>query len=504
MKKLLLSIAVLTGLSATAQIPDYGVFPAGVVFTDINGGSHDIDAILDAGQSVIIDAFADWCAPCWTYHQTHTLEDVHNNLGAAGTDVVRVFGVEADPGEPESNISDAGTGAGDWTVGVTYPMVNDDAIAGIINLGYYPTLILICPDRSVTEVGQVTEAQWSTAINNCAAAPTNTDDPRIIGHEVTGTYLCGGATGADVALNAVVQNYTAAAVSGTYTVKFFDGATEIATTDANLSLGAYEAELVTVGTVALPSGTSNLTARITTANEDLTNDEIAVSVSNTVAQSYTATTSGLTLDITFDGWASEFGYIFDAGTPDPSLSIVGLHNACAGGSITPLGFLQVSSLTDADATYNTNLPTATSGCYTLTLVDSYGDGLTYTANGAAAVTSANGMNAVISPDYGGGVHTVFDIEITAGIEESTSLTSASVYPNPAADFTNVSLELANSSNVSIALINSMGQVVYNNALGNVNGTQTVQINTSNVEAGMYFVNINVDGVTSTKRVSITK
>jgi hypothetical protein len=73
MKKLLLSIAVLTGLTATAQIPDYGVFPSGVVFTDINGGTHDIDAILDNGQSVIIDAFADWCGPCWTYHQTHTL-----------------------------------------------------------------------------------------------------------------------------------------------------------------------------------------------------------------------------------------------------------------------------------------------------------------------------------------------------------------------------------------------------------------------------------------------
>jgi hypothetical protein len=506
MKKLLLSVAILTGLSATAQIPDYGVFPAGKTLTDITGTTHDIDALLDAGKSVVIDAFADWCGPCWTYHQAHTLEDLWLAEGPGGNDNIMVFGVEADSRDayPESCIEDPNN-QGNWRPGTTYPLVNDDDIADYINLGYYPTLILVCPDRTVTEVGQVSQAAWTTAINNCSAVPSNSDDPRVIGHDVNGTFLCGGVVGADVELNCVVQNYTAASASGTYTVKFFDGATEIATTDATLSLDPYAWELVTVGTVNLPTGTSNLTARITSANDDSSNDEIAVSVTNITAAAYNGSVAGLNLDITTDGFGSEFAYIWDAGTPDPSLALIELHNACADGSITPLGFGQYGTFTNAMTTINETLSTPTSGCYTLSLIDTYGDGMTYTAGSSLSVSSENGWNASIDPNYGDGVQIVYDITITADIaEESTSLTSASVYPNPSTDLTNVALELSNSSNVSIALINSMGQVVYNNALGNVNGAQTVQINTSNLEAGMYFVNINVDGVTSTQRLSVTK
>jgi len=89
-------------------------------------------------------------------------------------------------------------------------------------------------------------------------------------------------------------------------------------------------------------------------------------------------------------------------------------------------------------------------------------------------------------------------------EENTNSTILSVYPNPSTDLTNVQFSLDETSNVSIEVVNALGQVLYANNLGNVIGTQKVQINTVNFEAGMYLINVIVDGVVSTKRVSVVK
>ena len=505
MKKTLLSLAVLlTGLTATAQTPDYGIWPAGVVFTDINGNQHDIDAILDAGQSVIIDAFADWCAPCWSYHQGHVLEDVHQNLGANGTDVVRVFGVEADGNTPESDITDPNSSAnsGDWSVGVNYPLVNDDNLAGIINLAYYPTLILICPDRSVTEVGQLqTEAAWAAEIGNCASAPTNTDDPRLVGHNSNGTYICGAATTADVDLIVAVQNYTAGALSGTYTIRVMDGATEIATTDANLNLAAYEFTEVNVGTAALPAGTSNLTAEITTANDDPSNDQTAVTVTNPGATNVSSTAAdGLTLDVTFDNYAGEFGMLWNTGLP-PTDNLFTLYGDANGGAITPIKFESIGTYTNGDTDASINLATAAEGCYYLALFDNFGDGITDPQDGFVHVSSTNGTAYTIAPDYGYGTIVVLDVSFVANLDEIVNTADVKVYPNPAVETATVDFTVANAS-AQVSMVNALGQEVYSTDLGTVNGTQSVAINTSNIEAGLYLVNITIDGHTLTERISV--
>ena len=79
-----------------------------------------------------------------------------------------------------------------------------------------------------------------------------------------------------------------------------------------------------------------------------------------------------------------------------------------------------------------------------------------------------------------------------------------MYPNPATDMTNIEFNITSTSEVTVQVINALGQVVYTNDMGDVNGAQKVQVNTTDFEAGMYLVQINVNGSVITKRVSVVK
>lgn len=501
MKKIVLSLSLMLGfgIAAHAQIPDNGVWPAGVVFTDINGMQHDIDAILDNGQSVIIDAFADWCGPCWSYHDAGILEDVNTTYGPSGTDVVRVFGIESDPGEPESNITDAGTGQGDWSHGGTlnYTLADDDNLAGIINLGYYPTLILVCPDRTVTEVGQVSASAWGSAIGNCGSTATNSNDPRLLSNKTFDQYC----DGDDVNFRAVMQNYSNTAITSA-TLKAFNNGTEILSYSWSGNLDPYEAEEVDLGSVSV-TNPNNVTIEITSTNDDLSNDDISVSLTQAPQLSLVQSNPVLGIDVEFDGYASEFGMVVDEGAPYTT-NLVTLHNDAAGGSTTPLAFVQVGSLSDGDASLTEYVNISNAGCHYVAFVDSYGDGLT--APGGSITIQGASQNISLSDDYGDGFLKLYNLvlDATSGVEENTQAEDLKIFPNPFTNIANVNFTVEGTQHVTIDVYNTVGQKVIGEDLGSVSGVQNYKIDGSNLEAGMYIVNIAIDGEMITKRITLNK
>jgi hypothetical protein len=77
-----------------------------------------------------------------------------------------------------------------------------------------------------------------------------------------------------------------------------------------------------------------------------------------------------------------------------------------------------------------------------------------------------------------------------------------LYPNPAADYAVVSLQLATDSEVSIKLIDMSGKELASRNYGTMNGASEVVMNTSELTSGVYLVELTIDGSKMIKRLIV--
>lgn len=141
--------------------------------TDINGNVHHLYDYLNAGKTVVIDISATWCGPCWSYHQSGNLENLYNQYGPSGTNEIMVFFVEGDASTTLADLNGTGTNTqGNWVQGTPYPILDDASIASLYQVDYFPTVYVICPNRTVSLHDQQTTAQLYAAKQACPALTT--------------------------------------------------------------------------------------------------------------------------------------------------------------------------------------------------------------------------------------------------------------------------------------------------------------------------------------------
>jgi hypothetical protein len=179
-----------------AQLPNGSIAP-NFTGTDLDGNTYTLYDLLDQGKTVIMDVSATWCGPCWGYHQSHALKDTWTQYGPNGTNEIVVLFIEGDAQTnlaclqgDEANCSK--TTQGNWIANTPYPIIDDASIGGLYQIGYFPTIFAICPNRRLIEINQVGPAEFSAFAQNCPEA-VGANNAGVLGL-VSGTnsdYYCG-------------------------------------------------------------------------------------------------------------------------------------------------------------------------------------------------------------------------------------------------------------------------------------------------------------------------
>ena len=89
-------------------------------------------------------------------------------------------------------------------------------------------------------------------------------------------------------------------------------------------------------------------------------------------------------------------------------------------------------------------------------------------------------------------------------EADKNVTSIDLYPNPTSNETAVKINLTEQSQVSISILNTVGQVVFQSTSILNAGANSVAVDTKNFASGIYNVIISSKNGATTKKLSVTK
>jgi len=163
MKHALLLVALLASHSVQGQdAPDFTI-------TDIDGQSHNLYAALDAGNTVVLKFFTNWCPIC-----NNTAEDVEalwQGYQAAGDDVL-IWALDRDANETNAHANTYRDNNG-----LTFPVIGEaNSVAQLYGVLYQPEYYIVCPDRSFIQKVSYTEVD--APVQACLAQTTSVAEVR--------------------------------------------------------------------------------------------------------------------------------------------------------------------------------------------------------------------------------------------------------------------------------------------------------------------------------------
>ena len=208
----------------------------------------------------------------------------------------------------------------------------------------------------------------------------------------------------------------------------------------------------------------------------------------------------LELEIETDNWGYEIYWevqdaagttVASGGNTAVGLNGGGAQTATAGG---PGAYANTT-------TVNEIITLPGTGCHTFFIVDDYGDGF---VDGGYTLTS-NGETLYSGDGIGAGEDRGFNAGGTSSINDLELVNNVSVYPNPFNNNAKINFNLVESGVVALEVYNVLGSKVISQNIGEKTaGAHTANISAEGLDAGVYMVNLMVNGSIFSTRVSITK
>lgn len=525
-----------------AQLPD-GSYAENFTLYEINKttGAIITDAPItlyeytDAGKPVFIDVFATWCAPCWSYHTSGSLENLNSQYGPEGTDELRVLAIEGSYGNFASL---TGTGAdaqgqgsqGNWLNGVEYPVIplrmapntnSYNSFHSDYAIAYFPTVYMVCPNRLVYEVGQQNTATLHSAISNTCPQydATLMNNALIIsGSDINNVYFCNASATPKIKLqNVGIQNLTSASFeitcNGQTTTHNWTG--NLAQYDvANVTLPqfninangsvTYTVTITEVNGVPDADAAMNSYSKVFNVQANGSETPINENFSNGIPSDWS-----MDNDLLYDYQGSIYfnAYSLDNGVSEslylPMMNISAINTpalkfdlAHARYSSSSKEKLQVKVSTDCGSTWSTvynktDPDLATAGISTSQFIPNASQWRTETIDLSGISNRENVIVKFVFTSGYGNIVWIDNVKIVnaTGIEEIAE-GEINIYPNPATS----TLRISSSEMINeVAIYNLQGQLIQTEN-GNVQS-----LNISNLAPGSYIARIVTENGITNKR-----
>lgn len=504
-KRLLLGVMLLGAFAANAQIADGADAPqfSGNRIVSIDGDQVtygeeiSLQTYLDAGKTVVVDMSAAWCGPCWSFHLSHTLENLHAAYGPEGSDELVVIFIEADPSTnvleldgqslpPEGGYPERGPSQGDWLAGTPYPVINNDTAAADYGLEAFPSLYIITPSGTPGELGKVTNLERDT-MANMVAAINEARGSEMVGLDNWGAIEAAPLRSCDetLAVSAYVQGFGHDVTSVEAQLKQ-NGEVVATQTFSGLDLQAFEYGEITFDGVEA-DGTATYQAVLTQVNgaaalntmpENNISEEYAV-IPNAAVES----SANVNVVLHTDEYPAEM-----------KLYII-YYNEDGDAMIAWQTPTYTNSPTYKEKTLNYTIDFTTISavtpdtCLGVVLQDNYGDGWVTNESGpdvehGVKITSADGT---VLFENDGNIGQQFWQDATFkenGVlgNETFETSSFAIYPNPSTGIFNFNTQ----ETIDVTVVDITGKTVHT-AKGIENGGS---INLSGLQTGMYIAKIN--------------
>jgi hypothetical protein len=387
-----------------------------------------------------------------------------------------VFFIEGDGGTL-SELQGGGNSQGDWITGTPYPILptysgsNTAQVTQDYQIGYWPTVYKICPDRIVTECGATSNPY--SLVSSCPAPASNDNDARTFDYAGE-TLTCEG----DLTPEIMIQNYGLTDLTSLNIDVSVNGNIMSSTPWAG-NLATYATDNIILPTLTALSGNDAVTINTSYPNGVMDADQ-----TNNPAASFNVTmaTQNANTNVTVQIVTDQYGAETTWNIKDDNGATV-----LSGGPYTNLQSSGTTTETPVSVTLSANT------CHTFTIYDSYGDGINTPQYGAGSFSVTDGNGMILAS---GGVFIDEDGDAfktgSASVGLNDVIANLSIYPNPVKDVLNIQGDYT-----SIDVLDLLGKLV-------LSSKKTKNINVSSLADGVYMLSIKTENGIAVKKITITK